>query len=201
MRKHLTPAALAALALGDIHNFDTAATPGGIEAQEAAGQAIFVANSTLPKECPRAELEKMGVKFGPDQDDLFVKVILPAGWSKRATDHSMWSDLLDDKGRKRGAIFYKAAFYDRSAHMNVTRRYDVNEFWMCDAEGNRAEYGKHTHVCTVVSDAGTVLQRFSIRPNAYSKENREQQERDRIFATAWLVERFPKWTDATAYWD
>ena len=43
------PAAIIALAQGDIENALIAATPGGIEAQEARGQQEFAANSTLPK--------------------------------------------------------------------------------------------------------------------------------------------------------
>ena len=34
----------------------------------------------------------------------------------------MWSDLLDDKGVKRGSIFYKAAFYDRSAFLRLKEK-------------------------------------------------------------------------------
>jgi len=41
-------AALRALAEGDDENFVVAATPGGIEAQEAQGQRDFVASDTLP---------------------------------------------------------------------------------------------------------------------------------------------------------
>lgn len=114
------PAALAALAKGDLDNFAVAATPGGIEAQEAAGQAMLCASAQLPKElhgCTRESLEALGFKFGNDVDELFVTCTLPPGWKKQATDHSMHSDLLDDQGRKRAGIFYKAAFYDRRADL------------------------------------------------------------------------------------
>src|SRR5262249_23103348 len=134
--KHLSPASLVAAARGDISNAIVAATPGGIEAQEAAGQAMLCLSSTLPKECPRAELEAYGVTFGDAQDDLFVKVTLPAGWKKQATDHSMHSDLLDDKGRKRASIFYKAAFYDRRADMHLVRRFSVSGYEACDENGS-----------------------------------------------------------------
>ena len=53
-------------------------------------------------------------------------VKLPAGWKKQATDHSMWSKLLDESGAVVASIFYKAAFYDRIAEMNCApycRRY------------------------------------------------------------------------------
>lgn len=103
----------------------TGRSEGLIEKQEAQGQRSFVASDTLPTKIfgdGRAELEAAGVEFiGPVEGDrMFQYVKLPAGWKKEPTDHSMWSKLVDDQGRERGAIFYKAAFYDRSAHMSVT---------------------------------------------------------------------------------
>ena len=32
----------------------------------------------------------------------------------------MWSSVVDELGRERAAVFYKAAFYDRRAHMTLT---------------------------------------------------------------------------------
>jgi len=62
----------------------------------------------------------MGIVFGEKVDDLFTSVTLPEGWHKEATEHAMWSKLIDDQGRERASIFYKAAFYDRSAFMSIT---------------------------------------------------------------------------------
>jgi hypothetical protein len=118
----MTPAAVSAAARGDMENFLVAATPGGIEAQEAMGQAALVGTkNTLPIQCPRKELKALGFVFGEPLDDLFLNVTFPPGWSKEATDHSMWSDLLDETGKKRGSIFYKAAFYDRRAFMDLEK--------------------------------------------------------------------------------
>lgn len=58
--------------------------------------------------------------------ELFMKVILPEGWSIKRTDHSMWSNLTDNKGKKRASIFYKAAFYDRDAFINFNRRFSIS---------------------------------------------------------------------------
>lgn len=105
--------------------------PNAIQAQEATGQQSFVSSETLPTDMQgdaKIVLKAAGVKFhGVVKDDpMFQYVELPAGWKKVATDHSMWSDLVDDKGRKRAGIFYKAAFYDRSAHLSVNRRYGIS---------------------------------------------------------------------------
>ena len=66
-------------------------------------------------------MEAWGIVFlGPVPNDaLFQYVTLPEGWHKQPTEHSMWSHLLDDKDRKRASIFYKAAFYDRSAQLHL----------------------------------------------------------------------------------
>ena len=95
---------------------------GGIEAQEKAGQVQLVASDVLPTESlygAREKLEAAGCVFGePVEDDpLFTPVTLPPGWKKVGTEHDMWSSVVDDQGRERASIFYKAAFYDRKAHI------------------------------------------------------------------------------------
>lgn len=112
-------ATLAALIKGDLRNAVIAATPGGIEAQEKAGQIEQSFASTLPKKLDRAQFEKAGFIFANEADDLFVNVTFPKGWRKRSTDHDMWTDIVDESEKKRGSIFYKAAFYDRSAFANL----------------------------------------------------------------------------------
>jgi hypothetical protein len=195
----LTPAAVGAAIRGDIDNFITAATPGGIEAQEKAGQTSFVAGSSLPKKmqgCARTDFEKMGFRFGADVDDLFVTVSMPAGWKKVATNHSMWSDLIDDKGRKRAAIFYKAAFYDRSSHIGLNRRYNLSTYESVNAKGEPME-NDHTHYAVIIKDCGKEIHRAGIYPeNDYKACDPLEAQ-----ATAWLDEHYPQWKDATAYWD
>lgn len=93
-----------------------------IEGQEITGQHQLVKSELLPAEhgddAPWLEL---GFTFGDpvNGDPLFVHATLPEGWEKRATDHPMGSVIVDTLGRERVRIFYKAAFYDRSAHMNL----------------------------------------------------------------------------------
>ena len=103
--------------------------PKKIEEQEAQGQKSFVESTTLPTKIkcasggdPKAILEAAGVKFlgVVEGDSMFQYAELPLGCKKVATDHSMWSKLVDDKGHERAMIFYKAAFYDRSAHMSLS---------------------------------------------------------------------------------
>lgn len=129
----MTPAALQAALSGNIENLIAATTPGGIEAQEKRGQIEQSFAETLPIDGTRTEAERkafeaLGFKFKLDRvaaqnqgrDQLFVGVEFPKGWRKKVTDHDMWTDIIDDKGVKRGSIFYKAAFYDRSAFVRLT---------------------------------------------------------------------------------
>lgn len=103
-------------------HFAVRATPGGIEAQESQGQQELVNAEVLPAKGDWTQLEALGVKRGAHVtgDPLFVHVELPAGWKKQATDHSLWTDLVDETGTKRASIFYKAAFYDRDAFFRVS---------------------------------------------------------------------------------
>lgn len=71
----------------------------------------------------KQQYERMGIKIVKQYDDLFYSVELPEGWKVEATDHHMWNNLFDDKGRRRANFFYKAAFYDRDAFINFEHRY------------------------------------------------------------------------------
>ena len=59
--------------------------------------------------------KNVGIEILDSYDDLFWNVKLPEGWEVKATDHTMWNELVDDKSRKRASFFYKAAFYARDA--------------------------------------------------------------------------------------
>jgi hypothetical protein len=187
----ISPAAASALAKGDLADFIAAATPGGIEAQEAGGQRdltrIF---ATLPKDMDRAPAEAFGFSFGEDADDIFVNVTAPAGWSLRPTDHSMWSDIVDDHGRKRGSVFYKAAFYDRNAHGTWSTRYRIE-----------CEYGRdHDAVAFKALDAVTGATVFTAPVLAGEGPSYERREEARGQVSNWLAGHFPGWDDVTAYW-
>lgn len=99
---------------------------GGIEAQEARGQRELINSDVLPTDLgrekdSRAKYEALGFVFGATvvDDPIFQNATLPKGWKRQGSNHSMWSHIIDERGLKRVAIFYKAAFYDRSAHMSL----------------------------------------------------------------------------------
>lgn len=108
---------------------------GYVEGMEAAGQAQLVNSDVLPAiAAPDYSstdhpdqwplLEALGIVRGEPVagDSLFIHATLPTGWTRRASEwHAMTSFLLDERGVRRVAIFYKAAFYDRRADIRVIR--------------------------------------------------------------------------------
>lgn len=99
-------------------------TTGFIEGMEARGQRELVASTVLPTEgSDDPAILEMGVAFGEavKGDDLFRQATLPEGWKKVGSDHDMWSYVEDATGKRRIAVFYKAAFYDRRAFMRAER--------------------------------------------------------------------------------
>lgn len=188
--------------------------PRAIEAQEAEGQAELIESSQLPTKInsprgivAREAYEKMGIMVYPftdkiarifkeqvkkmNDDPLFVSVILPAGWKIEATAHSMWNHSLDDKGRTRASIFYKAAFYDRSAFTNLICRYHANTAFV-DLSLGAKNYDQYAFVV----DNATGEQLFKTPPFAdYDKGASFRQQ-----AQDFITSNFPDHADIAAYW-
>lgn len=190
---NISPAAALALIEGNLDNFIAAATPGGIEAQEKSGQIQKTFDNTLPKRgtlpgAGRESFEALGFVFGSDADDLFVNVTFPNGWRKRPAKHSMHLHLLDDKGRKRASIFYKAAFYDRQAEIWLEKRF---RYAVYEKSGTEEEYPVRIFDCdSVIHELGSWKRGDSKRRDELSNA-----------ASKWLDERYPNWKDQNAYWD
>lgn len=202
----------------DVHEANEAclmgADPGFIEKQEARGQQELAKSEQLPTE-GMAEVHQFleaagGRVLGKTRGDpIFMDVRLPVGWRVRPTDHSMWSDLLDEQGRKRAAIFYKAAFYDRSAHMSACRRLIAMAECVDHDERPRAYYG-------VIKDGDTVVWRGERRTEWTDDELKKRYEQARrsggefpkdadevcrAEADALLRSLFPDTDKTTAYWE
>ncbi len=208
-KTHITPATLAALAKGDTFNAALSMTPGGIEAQEAAGQKVFVQAQTLPTRglMEHAEaLRKLGFVIGEpvSGDPIFTNVTLPAGWKKAPTGHSMWSDLVDDKGRRRAGLFYKAAFYDRKAHI----QWDSAIGSKVTAVDGRSVYDlqerEAVDMVGVVELCGREVYRTPARhiePTPTRHALWDAEVALRIEVEAWVAANYPEVRDPFAYWE
>lgn len=166
-----------------------------IEQQEKRGQLQLVGSQSLPTEgleLFRETIESNGGKIGDvvADDPIFTLVELPDGWEKETTDHSMWSKVVDKQGRPRASVFYKAAFYDRSAHISPDRRFYVSAYEECE-EG-------HVKVC--VKDAcGEVTQ--SWQRAVGDDGDYAVREELRAKGKDYLDEHWPDWESPNAYWD
>lgn len=147
---------------------------GYVTGMEAEGQRQLVGSDVLPADAPWADarrprrtwkeqdavtLESLGfVKGDPvPGDDLFVRCALPEGWRREGSDHTIWSYVVDERGVRRISVFYKAAFYDRSAHAHVVgvghllaseAVYGDDDAalpssWAVLTEGERADFREH----------------------------------------------------------
>ena len=211
---------------GDIKNAIIASTPGGIEAQEAEGQQELVFNSKLPISTGRPDgmekardfYEKSGIRLGKPgtgQDKIFIEAFLPEGWCKKATDHSMWSQLLDDKGRERATIFFKAAFYDYNSHLSPSCRFTIGTENGMEYDGS--EKYDQAPMYGVVKDAGNII--YQTEPvdfaQGLSTRSETREERLKYYALEddakalllnqcrqWLIDRgLPDFNVPTNYWD
>lgn len=179
-----------------------------IEWSEKEGQRRLTQSEKLPVAGTKGhedQFRAMGIDLGPISDDrqeLFRDADLPSGWKIQPTDHSMWSNLVDDKGSVRAMVFYKAAFYDRSAHIGLRTRFIV--------EGR---YNPETHdkTCFEVKDRRGPKTLFSspqMPPHPGLNASREEiaayyemEEESRSVCLAWLTERYPDFNNPLAYWD
>ena len=182
--------------------------PNSIEREEAAGQAYLVQEEMLPKEIQSPDtLEqfiKLGFEFGEVIDDLFVSAKLPPGWSKSRTDHSMWTGIVDEQGRKRVSIFYKAAFYDKSAFMRLNRRLSPSKRYVNYPDG---KWPKTQELIDSEQQVGIVLdgdkEIWVSSPLTPNEDQPSYKLSDRCYkiATEWLNTMYPGWDDNMAYWD
>jgi len=179
---------------------------GVIERQEKRGQNLLVNSTVLPIKFnwgKREHLEKFGVVFGEPVDDLFCNATLPGGWKKVATEHSMWSKLVDDKGRERASIFYKAAFYDREAFLNSNRRFS---YGVQPVDGWESKnYRKGDWHC-VVTDCDNVIwksEHMGGEPDSKEEMLDWIKAKDKFGETGkqWLTDNYPDFENPAAYWD
>lgn len=167
--------------------------PGGIEASEAAGQRQLVASEVLPVDITHYRvgeerrdaiqlLESWGFVFGEgvQGDPIFRHAKLPPGWKKEATEHSMWSRIVDEKGRERCSVFYKAAFYDRSATMHVSSRYRIDHEYRTN--------DRTSPVRGLVKEGDTVLFQGPWHENEPGTPSYVAYEDAAADARAWLIE-------------
>lgn len=169
-----------------------------IVAQEARGQAEMELSDTLPTRGLRSLIESGAqITTGAQPDRLLTLVRLPDGWSKRRTDHHLYTDLLDEKGRKRASIFFKASFHDRDAFVTPCRRLSTRRDW--DLEKKSKRYAAEA------LDGETVIFRTEERTIPEGNTDRMAEftigREVEAEAAEWLNRSYPGWEKASSYWE
>ena len=200
----------------NVNDMLIAMIPGGIEASEKIGQIDVARSETLPRIGllgeDRARWESVGVRILDEgdstragtEDALFCRVELPAGWRKVPADHYLYTNLVDQRGRERGQIFYKAAFYDRSANITMLRRFGVKRDYARDDFRSVIQYQ--------VTDGGVVVFRSEERSAYDTGKTGEHGVRAyalndviemalKLSCLTWLAERGIVDHDPAANWD
>ncbi len=113
---------------------------------------------------------------------------LPQGWRKEATKHHMWSVLRDERGRPRANIFYKAAFYDRSAHISLCQCITVTRRFYDESH--------ETDTAVLTADDRVLFATERVGDRDYPAVDASEKT-----ARAWADEHYPDWRDPLAYWD
>jgi len=194
--------------------------PGAIELQEKVGQMELSKSNQLPRKTNNSEksiYEKLGIKIleRGNNDPLFVEAILPEGWKILPTEHSLWSNLVDHLNRKRAMIFYKAAFYDRDAHIsfNTRYKYGIITYLENDDEKYPDFYDKKNHITIFgrVLDGDKVIHETQrdIFVGKYDEKNKERwwknydnlEKSKREECKKWLDEKYPEWNNIFNYWE
>jgi hypothetical protein len=161
-------------------------------------EAIVTRNNI---EYTKEQYKRMGIEIISEHDDLFWNVILPEGWEVKSTDHTMWNELVDNKGRKRANFFYKAAFYDRDAFINFNTRFHIEVDHIADPESDYKVWKDSDYQGTVKDGDVVICSTACVQPTGdYFKDDEikkplyEQLE-------AFMKEHYPNYSDINAYWE
>ena len=183
-----------------------------IENQERRGQVKVVCNQRLPKkgdrcdtqndiEALKIQYESLGIQIVSEHDDLFWNVKLPDGWEIKATDHPMWNELLDNKGRKRATFFFKAAFYDRDAFIRFTTRFKVSVDHIAPMDAPYEEWKMSDYQGTV-KDGDVIIYCTECIPvtGNYSKDDKIADKLQKMLED-FMQEHYPDYKNINAYWE
>lgn len=177
--------------------------PVSIEEQEKRGQDELCNSCQLPTKlsstlsiAAEEYYEALGIKVLRESkgDKLFYDVVMPKDWSIQHTEHSMWSNLVDNKNRIRATIFYKAAFYDRDAYIIQQNFVQVEKDFIKD-DAQYACYSDRRCVLKVVNANGEILKQSNEMPYSASESTFDEYRQ-------FILDKYPDMqTNPTAYWD
>lgn len=163
--------------------------------KEAEGHKKVAGYDRLPIDLngtPAEHFVQLGFVLGERLNAHFLKAEFPKGWSVQPTSHPMWSDILDEKGFIRGAIFYKSSFYDEKAHTNLHCRVVYRPEW-----DENSDFKGYEVFCKMPNKQEKRLAFFDKSEGENSSKSGEGLANTKKY----LEENYPEYTNPCAYWD
>jgi hypothetical protein len=164
-----------------------------------AGPRLPLDGTTSPEAIKRCAA--IGITLGKEVDLLFREAHLPPGWTiTPSSDDHRTTILRDAKGHQRGYIWYKAAYYDRSAYFRIQTRYWVQRDYTEGGGGNFATVHDRVQARNIWQAEPLKSPGPDGAPDAWEKYEEAQAAQNRA-AVDWVSERYPDWENPAAYWE
>lgn len=147
----------------------------------------------------REEWEQLGFSFVDIYgDDVLCKAIMPFGWEVKPTQHPRYFNILDEKGLKRGSMYYCPEFDNRRASMHLVCRYGVHQTYI-------KKYPFSHHIQQIIfgnEDEKLFIASEVLVPTSVLYEDRDVEliERSRAAAQQFGDDNYPDWRNVHAYW-
>jgi hypothetical protein len=176
----------AAMGGGAERAFDEAQRAGQGELVAARAENVLSLPTALRD--PRELFEAMGLVFGetPKDDPMFTPTTVPEGWS-----------VVDDRGRPRASIFYKAAFWDREAFMRVLSRFRIER----DYESADARDRSVTRMRVYDAALPGYIHTVEGQNHTHGEYDHELDVTLLASAETWLSAHHPTWKQRGGGWD
>lgn len=153
-------------------------------------------------EYTKKQYEKMGIKVIEEYNNLLYSVELPEGWKTTVGTSGYWTDVFDEKGRKRMSFFEKLCFWDSDAFTNFNHRYSFIVLPFDEWEGNASYEERMFKPWTLyITDGGEKKEKLHEITPTTKKEYFAIGDVIKEIATKWLNEHYPDWENIEAYWD
>jgi hypothetical protein len=164
---------------------------------------IRVPKTTLPG-TTRADLEKLGFRFGADVDDLTMMCDLPSGWSVQGID-AEWFAVLDGEGRRRvEALIREQPPQARRSHIGLLPRYRTARLFLDDAGAVLSEDALRKNWNAAVQIRVVAIDHDGAEIHVVGTIAKNEQEAEYALETQareWLLTNYPNCLDPLAYWD
>jgi hypothetical protein len=179
------------------------------ESQEAKGAIEFASSEDkLPRRVHTPSFsgvegktlyEELGIAVIKEADDpLFYTIKLPAEWTIMPTEHSMWTEVWDDKNRCRVNVFFKASLHDRKAYALFRCRYEGRRFWPPSENELPYYYIEDNATKTIIYSTENI-----VYPEHEGQEmpKYDKQRYQEMICEEWMAQHYPKWKEFSEYWD